>query len=106
MSKLFGDCLFTRKLLLVQKTGGGKSHVLRVLGTFLRGIHVIVYPLLVLTADQVLRFLEGTDTFGSIEAHNLDEQGTVLSKWRKKFIDHLSNISKSTTSAIFVFTSP
>ena len=42
-------------------TGRGKSHILRVMGTTLKGVILIIHPLLVLTADQVLQFQDWND---------------------------------------------
>ena len=103
LSQLLG--LDLRKLLVVQKTGGGKTHIVRTLGTLLKGIHVVLHPLLALTGDQLSRFQEGSSRYGRIEAVNLDARGKN-SRWRKRFIKHIAEMSKSTTSTLFVFTSP
>ena len=71
----------------------------------LKGIHVVLHPLLALTGDQAIRFQEGSNDYGMIEAINLDERGKN-SKWRKRFIEHISNLSKATSSTVFIFTSP
>jgi superfamily II DNA helicase RecQ len=42
-----------RRALLCVKTGGGKSAVVQILATMMRGIHIILVPLLALGADQV-----------------------------------------------------
>ena len=42
-----------RRLLLVIKTGGGKSAVVQVTATIMMGLHIIIVPLLALGADQV-----------------------------------------------------
>ena len=42
--------------LLVDRTGGGKSHTMRCSGVFTRGIIVIIVPLLALAADVFLKF--------------------------------------------------
>ena len=104
LSKLFeDDCLASRRLLVVLKTGIGKSHVIRSMGTMLKGVILVIHPLLVLTADQVIRFREGSDSFGSIEAHHLDNFAT---KDRKQFVKHICNMTVRTTSSVFVFSSP
>ena len=105
LSKLFGDCRDLRKLLVVQKTGGGKTHIIRVMGSMMKGIHVVLHPLLALTGDQVIRFQEGSDAYGAVDAINLDERGKNT-KWRKKFIARISAMSNTTTSTVFIFTSP
>ena len=56
---------------------GGKSHIVRLLGTLLGGIHLIFHPILSLAADQLTAFQSGCDDFGSIIATNLDEIATT-----------------------------
>lgn len=52
--RLFNPSKTKKKLLYVQRTGGGKAHVIIMIGTLLKGIHLIVHPsLALLTADQV-----------------------------------------------------
>eukprot|EP00978_Attheya_sp_CCMP212_P039885 scaffold211807_cov71-Attheya_sp.AAC.1 len=41
------------KLLLIVKTGAGKSHVMRTTGILLGGVCLIIMPLLALGSDQV-----------------------------------------------------
>jgi superfamily II DNA helicase RecQ len=43
-------------LLFVDRTGGGKSHVMRVAGTCVRGIIVVTAPTLALAADVFEKF--------------------------------------------------
>jgi len=75
-------CIFAsnnRKTLIVQPTGHGKSHIMQVLGSCLKGIHLIIHPaLLVLTADQAPSFQEGNEDYRVIEMHNLDERASML----------------------------
>ena len=47
-----------RKLLLVERTGGGKSLVLGLVSVLCAGVTVVLVPLLALTADQLARFNE------------------------------------------------
>ena len=86
---LFDPSNFERKMLLLAKTGGGKSHVIRMIGTLLKGIHLIVHPLLVLTADQTAKFASGSDEFGQIGVHNLDEEGAVSREYRDRFTKYI-----------------
>ena len=79
-------------MLIVQPMGGGKMHIIRMIGTMLRGIHLIIHPLLALTEDQVGRFLEETDAYGSIEAHNLDKHGASNSKFLFDLIKRLRRV--------------
>ena len=72
---MFGVYLDMQRILIVLKTEIGKSHVKWVLGTSLKEAILIIHPLLMLTAEQVVCFLKGFDLFGAIEAHNIDNFG-------------------------------
>jgi len=70
----------------------------------LKDVILVIHPLLVLTADQVIRFREGSsDSFGAVEAHHLDN---FSNKEHKQFVKHISNLTVQTTSSVFVFSSP
>ena len=43
------------KLLVVDRTGSGKSHILRMTATFVGGVILVIVPLLALTADQMAK---------------------------------------------------
>ena len=75
-------------------------------GTMLRAIQLIIHPLLVLTADQTSNFLSGTDRFGPVSAHNLDEHASTSAAYRKRLVDYLLAIPADTTQTIYVFVSP
>ena len=65
-----------RKLLCVLRTGGGKTHLIKMVGTMLMlvGVHLVVHPLLVLAANQVQRFSFVNKAYGPVGAHNLDKE--------------------------------
>eukprot|EP00978_Attheya_sp_CCMP212_P019473 scaffold54581_cov20-Attheya_sp.AAC.1 len=52
------------KLLLIVKTGAGKSHVMRTTGILLGGVCLIIMPLLALGLDQVSKFTSASQAFG------------------------------------------
>ena len=107
LSKLFSDANEEeRKLMVNLMTGVGKTHMIRVMGTMLRAVHLIVHPLLVLTADQVVKFLEGTDAYGAIEVHNLDDLAGTTEEYRRQFVKRLNELRGDTQTTIFVFASP
>jgi len=83
------------------RTGGGKSHIVRLLGTLLGGIHLIFHPILSLTADQLTAFQSGCDDFGAIIAMNLDEIAT-----KKRIVAFIIKLCKNTLTTIFIFSSP
>mmetsp|Transcript_10303 Transcript_10303/g.15594 ORF Transcript_10303/g.15594 Transcript_10303/m.15594 type:complete len:602 (+) Transcript_10303:55-1860(+) len=95
------------KLLLVTRTGSGKSHVTRTLGVMMNGITVIFVPLLSLSADQMKKMEEAKQCFGSVETHHCDELptddgGIAL----QKIVTRVKELDDTTTSTIFLFASP
>ena len=95
-----------RKHLIVQPTALGKTHIMRVFGTIMKGIHVIIHPLLALTADQHTAFVSGNEAFGKIEVHNLDEQAAKSLYVRKKIMQRLLDLKRSSSTTIFLLCSP
>ena len=103
---LFRETNVERKMLLVQKTGSGKTHVIRMAGTMLKGIHLILHPLLVLTADQIAKFASANQDYGQVSAHNLDEHSLSSGDYRSRLIKFLASVNVHTTRTVYVFVSP
>lgn len=83
-----------RKLLLVDRTGGGKSHTLRLMASVLMGVHLYCCPLLALMADVILKFAEGSDDYGAIHVLNLDDLASTSKKIRDQIVAWLKEIDK------------
>eukprot|EP00956_Cyclotella_meneghiniana_P025643 scaffold53876_cov80-Cyclotella_meneghiniana.AAC.6 len=49
------------KVLIVQRTGAGKTVLIQAMGLFLRGINIIISPLLALTSNLTPRFKSDAD---------------------------------------------
>ena len=79
---------------------------MRMTGKMLRGIQLIIHPLLVLTADQTSKFLCEMDRFGHVSAHNLDEHAATSGAYRKRLVEYLLAIPTNTTQTVYVFVSP
>ena len=92
------------KLLVVNHTGGGKGHVLRMIATFVGGITVVIVPLLALTADQMSKIEEALEECGSVAAVHLDELSR--SAIRDEVIPRMKEIGYDSESTLFLFTSP
>jgi superfamily II DNA helicase RecQ len=93
-------------LLFVDRTGGGKSHVMRVAGTCVRGIIVVTAPTLALAADVFEKFKVADESTGFVDAIHFDEDiGTDESK-RLDLISDLRNIKRHTKRTVFLFISP
>ena len=61
------------KLLLVVRTGAGKTHVAGLTATMVGGIAVALVPLLSLPADILEGLRRSSDLHGSVEAHYIDD---------------------------------
>ena len=59
------------KLLVVDRSGGGKIHILQMIATFIGGIIVAIVPLLALTADQMAKIEVSLQDCGSVAAVHL-----------------------------------
>ncbi len=93
-----------KSLLLISRTGSGKSHFVRMMGTIFGGIVVVVVPLLALMGDQMTK-MKSVD--GSVEAYNVDQLDEEADDFiDKKLIPRLHEMKESTTSTVFLFVSP
>ena len=93
-----------QSLLLVSRTGSGKTHFVRMMGTELGGIVVVVVPLLALMGDQLTK-MKSVD--GSVEAYNVDQLDEEADGFiDKKLIPRLQEMNEGTTSTVFLFVSP
>ena len=89
-----------RRLYLVRKTGDGKSAVVLASATILRGITLVLVPLLGLGCDQVAKAFRLEQR---VEAYHLDEhRGLDYITLR----DRLLKIRKKRSQSIILFTSP
>ena len=61
------------KLLVINRTGSGKSHILCMVATFVERIVLVIVPLLALTADQMAKIRVALQGEGSVSAFHLDD---------------------------------
>ena len=94
------------KLLLVARTGIGKTHVTRIAGVILRGIVLIIIPLLSLSADQIRKFCDANQAFGSVDVYHLDELSQASYSKRQELLEMFSALKNKTLSTLFLFSSP
>ena len=102
--KIIFDGSSLGKLLVVDRTGGGKSHILRMIATMVNGIILVIIPLLSLTADQMANVMNAVQVNGSVEAHNLDDMAS--SAITQTVIPRMDSIGYHTSSIVFIFSSP
>ena len=92
------------KLLLVVRTGGGKSHIMRMIGSLVAGVVVVIVPLLTLCADQIRKILEARQKYASCEAQHIDDCSD--SNIKNSIIPRIDAIGNESSSTMFVFISP
>jgi superfamily II DNA helicase RecQ len=57
-----------KRVLIVQRTGAGKTVIIQAVGLFLKGINMIVSPLLALTTNLVSRFKSDVSIYGKVDS--------------------------------------
>ena len=92
------------KLLLAMKTGSGKSAVFHLSAILLRGVTLLVGPLLALMADQYRKARELSSPFGKVHCFNLDQ--IKSSDQVSQVVTDLCSITKDTDDTYFLFASP
>ena len=92
-------------MLLVACTDGGKT-VIQMIGTIFRGIHLIIHPLLVLTADKITKFTCALTSHGADMSHNLDGQVSASRAHRDLLVKVLLDLGPDTFRTVYVFVSP
>ena len=93
------------RVICIDRTGGGKSHIIRLLGTLFKGVHLIFHPILSLTGDQLHQFQQGCQDYGLVSAINLDEIANSTAV-KKKVIKWIQQTKKNSTATKFFFISP
>jgi superfamily II DNA helicase RecQ len=93
------------KLLLVVKTGAGKSHIMQLTGVMLGGVCLIIMPLLALGSDQVAKLRSASQEYGVVKYYHLDEHRDHPGSM-SEILTELDALSQDTTSTTFIFVSP
>ena len=106
LGTLFSKYNKEKKLLACLRTGEGKSLIIKLLGTMLHGVHLIIHPILVLTADQVHSFLGCNESHGTIMAINLDDSAGTTPEHCREFVRTISEMRADTNTTTFAFASP
>ena len=95
-----------RVLLLVERTGGGKTHVFKVAGVVEKGLVYIMQNLHSLSADQLSKFQGANQAYGSVSAHNLDEVWAQSRTQYNAILCRAASLRRDTTSTLFLMSSP
>ena len=93
-------------VVVVQRTGSGKTLLMRVVGLMLRGVVVIFVPLHALTADVMAKFSEASQQWGAVQAFNLDELSDNAKNVYLDLLESIRQMHARTTTTTFAFMSP
>eukprot|EP00956_Cyclotella_meneghiniana_P021304 scaffold38634_cov61-Cyclotella_meneghiniana.AAC.5 len=105
LSTLFHSKQCDGRVLFVDVTGGGKSHVMRVAGTCVRGIILVTCPTLALAADVLKKFQVANPSIGAVKAIHFDEE--INTPQQLHDLNHdLRQMNRDTTTTVFLFISP
>jgi superfamily II DNA helicase RecQ len=93
-------------LAVIQRTGAGKTHILRTLSVMERGIVLIFIPLLMLSADVMSKFKCADQRFGAVAIQHLDELYDTNRQVYNELLEQCRGLLWSTTTTAFIFLSP
>ena len=79
--KLIYEPISGGKLLVIDRTGGGKSLILQLSAVIVAGIAFVLVPLISLTANNISKIKKAVQSYGSVHVHHMDETSSdVLEK--------------------------
>ena len=102
--KLVYDGESQGKLLVVDRTGAGKSLILQLSAVCVGGIIYVCIPLLALTANQIAKIKLALQTQGRVRCYHLDE--TNPKSVREKLIPRMDAFDPDSSTTMFVLSSP
>ena len=92
------------KLLVVDRTGGGKSLILYMTAISVGGITLVIVPLLSLTANQLERIRQAVQKYGMVSAFNVDD--ISKSEMETKLIPQIEQFKYNSSSTMLLLSSP
>ena len=102
--KLVYDPVSEGKLLVIDRTGGGKSLILQLSGIIVGGIVFVLVPLLSLTANNISKIRRAVQDYGLVEVHHLDE--TQNDELVQDVIPKMETLGLDSSTTVFLFSSP
>ena len=103
-AKIMFDSECRGRLLVVDRTGSGKSLILQTVATCVGGITLVIVPLLSLTANQLSRLELAGQNHGSVKAVHLDETPDALV--RSVVIPKMKGMRGDGSDTLVLFCSP
>jgi superfamily II DNA helicase RecQ len=90
---------------VIQRTGAGKTHILRTLGVIERGIVHIIIPPLTLSANVMNKFTCANQNFSAITVQHLDKLFDANKRVYYDLLERCHGLCRSTTTTVFIFLS-
>ena len=104
IKKICFDSECEGKMIVVDRTGGGKSLILAMTSIIVAGISVVIVPLLALTANQLARLNRAVSKYGAVTAIHLDE--TSKDDLLHRVIPKMDSLPSNTSSTLILLCSP
>jgi superfamily II DNA or RNA helicase len=104
VSRLLFDEECRGRLILVDRTGGGKSLVLFLTAASVGGITLVLVPLLALTASQLSKLNAAVQRYGTINCVHLDE--TSPSDLAERVLPKMERIGYDSSESLVLLCSP
>lgn len=79
--------------------------IIMMMALLLCDVNLVMYPLIVLMADQVSSVAPYTDEYGSVVVTNLEDQASSLSSSLDQLVCLVPGLSTDTTITVFLFES-
>ncbi len=92
-------------LAMIQRTGAGKTHILRTLGVIERGIILIFIPLRTLSTDVMSKFKCANQKFSAVAIQHLDKLFDANKQVYYDLLEQCRSLRWSTTT-VFIFMLP
>lgn len=92
------------KLIVIERTGGGKSLMLYLTAICVGGISLVIIPLLSLTANQMEKIRRAAQTHGAVYAFHLDEESKHDVK--QKVIPKMDSFDYNSSTSMLILCSP
>ena len=94
------------QIIIVEPTGGGKTHVLCLVGVIEKGMTLIFIPLLALSADVMKKFGTANQRWGTVDVQHIDELHDTNKPGYLRLLERIRGMTRRTTSSLFLFVSP
>ena len=90
-------------IVICDQTGSGKTHNTRIVGAIEQRLTCTIIPLLSLSIDQLGKFKGANQSFGTVEAHHIDDLFKESPSKYNKLLQYIRKLQRCTNSTIFFY---